>query len=190
MIFASDKNIVLGNLIGTDESGDRGLPNTGNGVVVDGSQSNTIGGTTNAAGNIISGNFVGDGVLIRGGGAEHNVFESNVIGLSSSGSRLGNLNGVVIASTSTGGPSDNTIGGTVEGPSGDIGVGNVIAANTLDGVQLSSGTNVVAGNFIGTDTTGTVALGNGTISSLGVGVEITDSSGNNTIGGSTAAAPT
>ena len=61
----SNANIVLANSIGTDVTGDTGLPNTGNGVVIDDSRENTIGGSVSGAGNLISGNFSGDGVVIR-----------------------------------------------------------------------------------------------------------------------------
>ena len=56
------------------------MPNTNNGVdVVFGVQSNTIGGTTAAARNLISGNLH-EGVLIGFAGTANNVVEGNFIG--------------------------------------------------------------------------------------------------------------
>ncbi|MGV3723275.1 MAG: hypothetical protein ACO1SX_20435, partial [Actinomycetota bacterium] len=61
-------NVVLGNRIGTDYSGDRALPNGENGVTIleggfAGARENTIGGNTNGARNVISGNN-GPGISI------------------------------------------------------------------------------------------------------------------------------
>ena len=47
----SDNNLVQSNSIGTDDSNDNGLPNAGNGVVIDDSDSNTIGGSVITDGN-------------------------------------------------------------------------------------------------------------------------------------------
>src|SRR5207244_1390974 len=59
-------NTVVGDFIGTDTTGTTALGN-GNGVEIqNGASSSTIGGTTAAARNIISGN--GYGVLIQSGG--------------------------------------------------------------------------------------------------------------------------
>ena len=53
----SGQNLVLGNFIGTDTTGTIALGNSGAGVLIDsGSSSNTIGGGTTAAANLISGN--------------------------------------------------------------------------------------------------------------------------------------
>src|SRR5207253_6002286 len=56
-------NVVQGNLIGTDVTGTLSEGN-GDGVVIQDSPGNTVGGTTVAARNIISGN--GDGIDING----------------------------------------------------------------------------------------------------------------------------
>ena len=58
-------NFVLGNLIGTDTTGKKALPNEGDGVRIDNTADNTIGGTKAKAGNVISGN-TGNGVAIHG----------------------------------------------------------------------------------------------------------------------------
>ena len=52
---SSQGNLIQANLVGTDASGARALPNIGDGVSV-ASPNNTIGGTGSGAGNVISGN--------------------------------------------------------------------------------------------------------------------------------------
>ena len=106
----------------------------------------------------------GDAVVISG---DNNVVRGNYIGTNVTGdASAGNLGiGVHI----TGGGSNNLVGGST--PSDR----NVISGNGGTGVRIFTGStgNHVAGNYIGTDVTGTVDLGN-----LGVGVSITDGSGN------------
>jgi parallel beta-helix repeat protein len=167
-------NLVQGNLIGTDRTGTAPLGNQGVGVAVVNGSSNTIGGTSSGAGNVIAANSA-DGVYIAGGGATGNLVEGNYIGTDVTGTAaLGNHNNGLEVDAA----NNNTIGGT------DAGAGNVISANAANGVFIGNNStgNVLAGNLIGTDKTGTVALGNqGT-----GGVFLT--SGGNTIGGTIAAA--
>ena len=124
-------NLVAGNLIGTDVTGTSPLGNS-DGIDIVGASSNTIGGTTAAARNVISGN-PGDGVLITsddGASATDNLIEGNSIGTDASGTGvLGNSgNGVNI----TAGASNNTVGGAAAG------AGNIIAFNTLVGVVVGT----------------------------------------------------
>ena len=58
-------NLVEGNLIGTDNTGTTALPNGQVGVMISASSTNTIGGTTSLARNVISGNS-GSGVSVTG----------------------------------------------------------------------------------------------------------------------------
>ena len=61
------------------------MPNTNNGVdIVYGAQNNTVGGTTAAARNVISGNLH-EGVLIGFAGTANNVVEGNFIGTDATG---------------------------------------------------------------------------------------------------------
>jgi titin len=171
-IASGSGNLVQGNLIGTDISGTVPLPNNP-GVLLDaGATRNTLGGSTAASRNIISGN-AGPGVLLfRSSSA--NVLQGNYIGTDVTGSAaLGNgLQGISIE-----GASNNTIGGTIPG------AGNVISGNQADGIFLTfhSGDhpmgNLVQGNVIGTDFTGTKALNNLN------GINISSSAMNTTIGG-------
>jgi CSLREA domain-containing protein len=168
----SGDNVVQGNFIGTDATGTADLGNTRDGVVItSGASHNTIGGTTEGARNVISGQDR-EGVLIAGAGVTGNLILGNFIGTDVTGTAtLGNTrDGVVITS----GASHNTIGGTT------VGARNVISGNDISGVFIqSAGTtgNLIQGNFIGTDVTGTNAL------STNQGVVITVAATGNTIGG-------
>ena len=81
LYLGSTQNLVAGNLIGTDITGLAALPaplNEGYGVIIDGgSTGNTIGGTTAAARNVISGNA---GVVISDSTTAGNLVLGNLIG--------------------------------------------------------------------------------------------------------------
>ena len=178
-ITGSSNNTIAGNFVGTNAAGSS-IAGTGNLVGVDvisGSTNNTIGGTTAAARNIISGNTV-DGIQIRNAGTMNNVVIGNYIGLDVTGAvDLGNTNqGIAIFS----GATNNTVGGTAAGTR------NIISGNNGEGVRLiGAGTsnNLVVGNYIGLNAAGTGAVGNGND-----GVSVQGGATNNTIGGTTAAA--
>ncbi|MDO8614606.1 MAG: thrombospondin type 3 repeat-containing protein [Dehalococcoidia bacterium] len=123
VIAGATGNLVQRNYIGTDVTGALDVGNTFDGVLITGS-SNTIGGTTAGARNVISGND-SNGVEIRFAGATGNLVQGNYIGTDVTGSLdLGNTShGVMI----NGAPS-NTIGGTAAGAR------NTIAFNGGDGV--------------------------------------------------------
>jgi alpha-tubulin suppressor-like RCC1 family protein len=142
-------NIIQGNLIGTDYTGQQDLGNFGllltfgDGVWLHGTTGNLIGGTEAGEGNTISGNF-GAGVRLTtaAGGIElgergaippsydNNFVQGNLIGLRSDGSgALGNDGpGVMLEGNITG----NTIGGEFSA------AGNVIAFNKGDGIEVKS----------------------------------------------------
>lgn len=172
-------NLVAGNRIGTNATGSAALGNGGlGGVRIVGSPNNTIGGTTPADRNVISGNaFLG--VLISGTAATGNQLQGNYVGLDDSGtySIPNGSDGVRIS-----GASGNTIGGTADG------AGNVISGNQFDGIDIRAGAtnNLVQGNLIGTDVTGLEAVGNG---ASGVNIEATfGTTTGNTVGGAVAEA--
>jgi hypothetical protein len=167
----STGNLVEGNYIGTDPTGNAGVSN-GTGVLIfDGAGNNTIGGAAAGAGNLISGN-TGDGIYIRRG-VTGVLVQGNQIGTNAAGSAAvaNRFSGVEIA-----GPS-NTVGGTAAG------AGNLISGNSQQGIVIDgAGTGVlVQGNQIGTNAAGTAALANGMS-----GVEMAAS--NNTVGGTAAGA--
>ena len=176
VMWGAGGNVVEGNFLGVDSSGtvNRGTTNS---VHVYAISNNTIGGTTPAARNVISGNT--NPAVALNAGAWNNVVQGNFIGTDLTGTiALGNSGNDVVTLDSP----DNTIGGTTAG------AGNLIAGN-LDsdfasvglGFPASTG-NLVQGNFVGTDVTGTIDLGGASI-----GVYIAEGS-NNTIGGTTPAA--
>jgi len=133
-------NVIEGNFIGTNATGDAMFPGYfGTGVSVL-SGNNTVGGTTPAARNVLSGNFYG--LLIVLNTAIGNQVRNNYIGTDKSGNgALGNkFHGVRII----GGPTNNTIGGAVPNSA------NLIAFNAGGGIdidQASSG-NAILENSI------------------------------------------
>src|SRR5262249_61630372 len=71
-------NVVQGNKIGTDITGNKALPNFGHGVLIS-AQNTLVGGTADGAGNLISGNR-GDGVKLASTVGPGNVVQGNRIG--------------------------------------------------------------------------------------------------------------
>jgi Concanavalin A-like lectin/glucanases superfamily/Domain of unknown function (DUF4214)/Right handed beta helix region len=143
------QNRVQGNRIGTDVSGTRAVGNSDGVVLEFVAPNNLIGGK--GEGNLISGNRF-SGVLLNVAVSDTQV-SGNLIGTDVTGKLpLGNGgDGVALAR----GAHHNQIG--------VAGVGNVIAANAGNGlnlVRLGTGDNTVQGNFIGTTADGTAALGN------------------------------
>ncbi|PYS82429.1 MAG: hypothetical protein DMF70_08025, partial [Acidobacteria bacterium] len=130
---------VTGDFIGTDVSGTLGLSNTGSGVSLPGN-SKTIGGSTPALVNLISGNGA-DGILLVNSNSD--LIQGNFIGTKADGtSALPNSgSGINLTGGST---VFNTIGGT------NAGEANTIAFNTRDGVRLADAGvgNAIRGNSI------------------------------------------
>ena len=96
LINGANGNTIAGNFIGTDATGTIGLGNSFYGIYVE-TASNTIGGSTPAAANLISAN-ASDGILFVQATASGNAVLGNEIGPRASGTTaLGNaLAGVVI----------------------------------------------------------------------------------------------
>lgn len=171
MLNASNTK-VQGNYIGTTASGQAALPNTA-GVGVWG-DNNTIGGTAEGAGNVISGNSPWDNIILRDS-ASGNEVQGNLIGLNAAGTAaLGNRTGIWID-----GGDNNVIGGTIAGARNVISGNNsgVYIAGRSDGSSTTG--NAVQGNYIGTNQAGNAKVANGS------GIEIFRAS-NNLIGGTTA----
>jgi hypothetical protein len=177
--FGTSFNTIQGNLIGTTKTGLSPLGNGGVAVSFFYGASNTLGGTTAAARNLLCAS-TNQGVFIYY--ANNEVIQGNYIGVGADGATpMGNGMGTntqagIYALVS----ASNTIGGTVAG------AGNVISANGNDGVQFyGSGAdhNTVQGNLIGTTANGLTAIGNGAS-----GVSFLYGPQSNTVGGATAAA--
>jgi titin len=146
-------NQVQGNFIGTDITGNNGVPNMANGVLIQSqADSSTIGGAAAGAGNVISGNG-GSGVVLSDLGTTKNQVDGNFIGINATGvAALGNGQyGLLMVN----GPSGNHVG---------LSARNIISGNAGAGVVITdviTGGNTVAGNYIGTNAAGSSAVGNG-----------------------------
>jgi len=131
----STGNLVQGNYIGTDASGTQAFGNQDGVVIRDNATENVVGGTSEAARNVIAGQAFA-GVFLRGAEASNNKIQGNYIGTDASGAGLlpNSDSGVDIFQA-----ADNLIGGTEEG------AGNLIAGNKEAGVsvRLSSSSSAV-----------------------------------------------
>jgi len=177
-------NIITGSYIGICPLNPTAVcGNFANGILVNNSPNNLIGGATAATRNIIGGN-TSDGIEITGITSTGNIITGNYIGFRADGSLArNNDSGVAIL-----GAPNNRVGGTTGTAPGGACTG---ACNLIAGVMFRGGVyitgsnatgNTVLGNFIGTNAAGTVAAYNNS------GVTITAGASNNTVGGTTAAA--
>lgn len=158
VVEGSNSNTIEGNLIGTNAAGTADLGNTQNGVYIErtDSDSNTVGGTTTSARNVISGNDL-NGVLIEGPALSAEIgmgVRGNYIGTNAAGSAaVGNSQaGVKLLGT-----KGIVVGGAAAGSS------NLISGNGQDGVYIGgegSQMNSVQGNLIGTNAAATAAIPN------------------------------
>jgi VCBS repeat-containing protein len=184
LIQNSSNNVVQGNFLGTNLAGNAAQGNLV-GLMIQGTSSgNTVGGTTAAARNVISGNTV-DGVQLFGAGVTGNLLQGNYVGVDATGTaRVANTNqGIAVFS----GAANNTIGGT------SAGARNVISGNGQVGLRFSGSAttgNIVQGNYIGLNAAGSAAIANGWRNQSGLmeGIQITGSANGQTIGGTTAGA--
>ena len=194
-------NDIKGNFIGIGVDGTTKLPNS-YGIYLSGSDSNTLGGTTSADRNVISGNthnmyFINSSTETP----DSNVIQGNYIGTTADG--LGrttafgdstrDIEGIDIESG-----AGNLIGGTLPGS------GNVVSGNGYGIIVGSEATGtIIRGNLIGVDATGNAGLrqihniklngtsanigdsttpGNNVISGADVGVYLTGSTGSTIYG--------
>ncbi len=147
-VESSDGTVIQGNLIGTDVTGTKALPNSGGGISLSNANNTTIGGTEAGERNVISGNA--SGIAMNGG--VNVVIHGNYIGTDITGTKaLGNLMGI-----NDSGMDNVAIGGS--GP----GEGNLISGNNGMGIYVYNFADdtTILGNRIGTDVTGTLPLGN------------------------------
>ncbi len=136
-------NLLQGNFIGVDLTGQSAPGNRGPGILVRSSK-NTIGGIVPAARNVISGNR-GGGIRIQGAG---NLVRGNFIGTDAGGARALPNGGDGVSAT-----GGNTIGGSAPG------AGNLVSGNAGFGISAGA-TETIQGNLIGTDAAATASLGN------------------------------
>lgn len=155
----SSGNRVEGNIVGLDPTGSVAIPNFLDGIRVqlhDQARSNTVGGTTPEARNLVSGNAE-HGIVVFG---HDNRVEGNIVGLDATGTRAIGNDGHGIAIDFGG--QRNTIGGSVAGARNVVSGNNVTSFEYGAGISIQGGAedNVVQGNFVGTDITGTRVIGN------------------------------
>ncbi len=158
----TSNNLVEGNDIGTDPTGNIAIPNGGNGVSIRNTAS-----SNQVNFNVISGNAL-NGVLVTGSGTSNNSLLSDLIGVNAAGTAILTLPGQVFGNGGSGVDlTSNSSATTVQSC--------VIAGNGGDGVHIDNGTanNIILGDFIGCDTGGTINLGN-----IGNGVFVSSSNGN------------
>ncbi|HEX3081957.1 MAG TPA: hypothetical protein VHQ86_01765 [Candidatus Saccharimonadia bacterium] len=175
-------NTVQGNYVGTNSAGTAALGNGQSGIGMQ-TPNNTIGGTSAAQRNLVSGNG-GTGIAVTGSGSSGNVIEGNYVGTNAAGTGTipNGADGVLITQA-----PNNTVGGTTGVSVGGncTGACNLLSGNGANGAGIWQSTatgNVIEGNYIGTTPDGLSPLGNHDI-----GVEAQDAP-NNTIGGTSAAA--
>lgn len=170
-------NIIHGNFLGTDPSGSIKRGNDANGVHIYDSDYNEIGGFSDQAKNVLSGNGdpaedkVGVGLAITGG--NNNLIYRNYIGTNALGNaKLGNSYGVFFTGKNNdfGGPSRGNVVSGNGGPMSQFGQcqgGGIymLALISLADGSLQTDANNLQGNLIGTTASGLAPLGN-----CGVGI--------------------
>lgn len=165
----STGNVVIGNYIGTDVSGTKGLRNFFEGVEIADTGLNRVGGDAPGERNVISGNRTG--VQIIGDKAIGNAVIGNYIGPSFKGESL-------IAD------ADQTVGLRLSVEAAENLVrGNVISGNGEAGLelQIDATRNQIVANRIGTNPDGTAALA-GVVVAQRIGILIASGAANNLIG--------
>jgi titin len=134
--------LVQGNFAGTDITGALPLGNTFDGIFLENSPSNLVGGATPGAGNLVSGNG-NYGIHLLDSKASGNRIQGNMIGTDLSGAlSIGNASAGIFIKAATG----NTLGGILPGE------GNTIAFNLAGTVILSGTANPILSNSMFSNT--------------------------------------
>ena len=164
----SSHNIITGNYIGTNATGTEAIANKWSAMCFTASSNiNTIGGTTQGEGNLLSGNAV-HGIDIQG--CTGFTIEGNFIGTDVTG--MVHVKNGYAGINLTSNAHDNTIGGATALHR------NIISGNHILGIGIDdSDNNNIEGNYIGVNSTGSLAIG------TGYGVSISGGSTGNFIGG-------
>lgn len=158
--------VFLGNLIGVDTSENVAAGIVGDGIQINNSYAIAIGGHSTSATNVISGNNFG----VSFDNSFSCDLNGNFIGTSSDGLiAIPNLVGIHGSGLNN---TDLQVGGD------SLFERNIISGNTQAGIYGSFSLSFIQGNYIGTDATGESALGNGD-----AGINLTNGSVNNLIGG-------
>ncbi len=153
--------VIQGNLIGTSITGNAPISN-GRGISLTGTTDFLIGGPDPGQGNVIAAS-TGEGIfIVNGSGC---TIQGNRIGTNAAGTEaLPNQYGIYA----------NFHPGLLIGGDFNAGEGNLISANTEDGIFINNSSgSIVKGNTIGTDPAATQPLGNGN-AGIQLYVEATD----------------
>jgi hypothetical protein len=157
---------LAGNFVGTNPAGNAAEPNQNDGIHII-TSSNTIGGTTPGARNIVSGNQI-DGIHVdgtTGSLAASNLIEGNFVGVNAAGTGAvgikaigggaGTPAGNFVFGIEISGGMANTVGGATAGAR------NVVGFNAA-GIEVDDGgqNNVIQGNFAGVGADGVTPVGN------------------------------
>lgn len=153
--IASNGNVVEGNFIATDASGELFVGVANYAINISGSN-NRLGGTAPAMRNVIAGTADRGvaTVLIAGTG---NVIQGNYIGVDATGTSSLQSDQPTDGIMLNGSAPDTLIGGS------EAGAGNVIfATNVVIDVRTEAANVTIQGNYLGTNASGTAGLGAGT----------------------------
>jgi len=132
---SSRGNLILGNLIGTDRTGTRPLGNAGDGIFLNSTPGNTVGGPLPSASNLVAANgrF---GIELDGRGTVGNRIEGNRVGGSTG---LGNaMQGIYLV-----GAPNNTVAGA-HSPTAP----NIVAGNGIESLQVLAVRPLVQGRTV------------------------------------------
>ena len=170
IVEGTDGLVIEGNFIGTNPAGTAGLGNAFAGILLNTGPANvTIGGTTPAARNLISGNTFygisyGQAGGAGGGGTNHLV-QGNLIGTDATGGNAIPGQGTGIETLGT--TSNILIGGTTAAAR------NVVSGNVNYGIRFrgTGAGKVASGNYVGTNPAGSAPVPN---VNHGIEVEATD----------------
>jgi titin len=149
-------NVIQGNKVGTDVSGLKAMGNFLEGIYVQDASTNTLGGVSPGAGNLISANY--EGIWLTNA-SSWNVVQGNWIGTASDGiSDLGNTEFGVICDV---GANHNLIGGTAPRAGNRIGYSKTVPGfGTYAGVRVRDGA------------TNNAILGNSVFANAGLGIDL------------------
>ncbi len=156
-IYKSMGNLLTGNFFGTTLTGDDVVPNDWAIYLRTGADLNTIGGTTTAATNLISGNYIGIGFA----GGNKNSILKNYIGTDSTGTTaLPNTVGIYLTNGGGTTPTGNIIGSSST-------TSNLISGNDYYGIWLAgAASTTIKSNIIGLALDKKTALGNASVGIL------------------------
>lgn len=184
----ANSNVVIGNLIGTDYSGTKVVPNQSDGIEIVNGQYNQIGLPGGI--NVASGNG-GEGIFIDADPssplkAGNNILDGNYLGTDVTGTRpLGNTDTGVLVNDDNGNEIGVAGGPLIASTNVPASPSNVISANLQAGVEFTGTAtgNTVQGDYIGINSSGVVepSLGNP------IGVYFNNTTGNGAGGAATGA---